>query len=395
MSRRTVLVVGDYRQTLTIARALRRRGDLVVAGIDRAAQSHVLHSRAVDARWHHPPLDDPNFGGALEWALASHRPDVVFPVGDREIRWFAARSEHLGVPLASVSRDVAEACQDKPRLLAKGAEVGVAFTDSEVAAGLDDLARIAGSLGFPCVVKSNDPLQRVLGSKGIICRSREELHSRIPTWPETHETLIVQRYLDGPRHNLYFAAQRGELLGLVEVEILRTDRPDGTGYAVDGITRAPTPALYEQTAALIGELKYHGVGCTQFLVGSDGTTSFLELNPRLGANYVVADAAGLDLAGLAVDLVFDDDVGAPADPAVGLRYAWSLGELAGLRTLATAGEIDARAALAWVARTVGTALAADVHVTWSWRDPVPSLALLWRDILRPAVRAATRKLRRP
>ncbi len=56
--------------------------------------------------------------------------------------------------------------------------------------------------------------------------------------------------------------------------------------------------------------------------------------------------------------------------------------------------IGARDAFRWLGRTVRTAIAADVHVTWSIRDPMPSLALLWRDILKPMMRSVGRMLRR-
>ena len=58
----------------------------------------------------------------------------------------------------------------------------------------------------------------------------------------------------------------------------------------------------------------------------------------------MVDAAGLDLAGLAVDLALGTAVSRPVDLDTDLRYAWGLGELAGLRKLASEGEIGLREA---------------------------------------------------
>ena len=135
----------------------------------------------------------------------------------------------------------------------------------------------------------------------------------------------------------------------------------------------------------MAHLRYTGVGFGQFLVqpgAQDG--AFLELNPRLDANYVTADHAGFDLANLAVDLAAD----VPVDPRIpastkrdGHTFAWTAGDLAGLRYALGQGEITRAGALAELGRIARTAVLADVHVTWSWRDPVPTIATCWRYLI--------------
>ena len=385
---RTVLVLGDYRQTLQVVRSLASAGWTVVAGVDDRTASHVRRSNAVDTLWHHPPVTSPRFGSALADALARHRPDVVFPVGDAEIAWIS--EQDLTVPVAAAERSVVEACQDKSALLQRAAAVGVPFTESQVVMNLAELRTVAGAIGYPVIVKSHDPLQRLLKSKGIVCPDAATLEERLGIWPDTHSTLIVQRYFEGERHNLYFSAHEGEILGHVEVVIGRTDRLDGTGYAVDGRSVETTPAVLEHSAALVADLKYTGVGCTQFLVGPDGDLSFLELNPRLGANFAVVAAAGLDLAVSAVDLVLGDDP-APASPRAGVRYSWTTGDLRGIKRAFLTREIGFGRSLRWLARAMRDAVAADVHVIWSWRDPRPALSVLWQEFGAPVVRRVLRR----
>lgn len=371
-----ILVLGDHRQSLTIARSLAERGDVVIAGVVEGRRSHVRFSRAVVETWAHPPTDGPSFPDALDAAMARFRPDVLFPVGDLEIRWTADRVGELGVPVAVPDSDVIRTCQSKPELLRLVTEISIPATPSTTVSTMTELEAAADRLGYPIFVKAHDTLLRVAGRKGIAAASPEDLVDALPAWPGEHERLIVQRYVEGTRHNVYYAADRGSLIGAVEVRIDRTNTPDGTGLAVDGRTIPLTPALLGHTERVIGELKYSGVGCTQFLVGDDGSHAFLELNPRLGANFAVVRAAGLDLASMAVDIALDRPVVAPAT-RTGIRYGWALGELDGLIDGLAAREIGVGDAVRTLARMGATAVAADVHVAWSWRDPLPALAGLW------------------
>ncbi|MGH4000661.1 MAG: hypothetical protein ACRDTJ_24730, partial [Pseudonocardiaceae bacterium] len=179
-------------------------------------------------------------------------------------------------------------------------------------------------------------------------------------------------------------------LDVVEVLTVRTTRRDGTGFGVAGNTRPVSVGLREQLVALVAHLRYTGVGCGQFLVqpgAQDG--AFLELNPRLDANYVIADHAGLDLANLAVDLAAD----VPVEPHIpaptgrdGHTFAWTFGDLTGLWYAISQGEIAHAHALAELGRIARTAVLADVHLTWSWRDPVPTIATCWRYLILSSLR---------
>ncbi len=60
----------------------------------------------------------------------------------------------------------------------------------------------------------------------------------------------------------------------------------------------------------------------------------------------------------------------------GVRYAWTTGDLHGLRKSRATGHISRSAALRWLAGSMRSAVRADVHATWSLRDPLPTLAIL-------------------
>ena len=111
---------------------------------------------------------------------------------------------------------------------------------------------------------------------------------------------FVERYLDSPRH--------------VETQVLA----DMHGHVVVVSTRdcslqrrhqklveeAPAPfltddqvaELYRSSKAIIREASYVGAGTCEFLIGVDGTISFLEVNTRLQVEHpVTEEVSGIDL----------------------------------------------------------------------------------------------------
>ena len=128
---------------------------------------------------------------------------------------------------------------------------------------------------------------------------------------------FVERYLDKPRH--------------VETQVL----VDKSGHAVVVSTRdcslqrrhqklveeAPAPflsekligELYRSSKAIMKEAGYIGAGTCEFLIGADGTISFLEVNTRLQVEHPVSEeVTGIDLVrqqfriAMGEDLGFDD-----------------------------------------------------------------------------------------
>ncbi len=385
----TVLVLGDYRQSLTLVRSLAGKGERLVAAVPVPRVSYLARSRRVSELWlDPPPVTSPEFDEAVADAIARYGVDVIFPVGDVELKWMVSARHDLDVTFAAAAPDVVELCQDKPQLLAVADRLGVPVTPSRVVSGLVEIRAFAAETGFPLFLKSNDPTQRLLGTKGLVCRTPADL---IDEWPKGHDSLIVQQYVTGPRHNLYFAAAHGQLRGEVQVKITRTDTTDGTGYAVEGVSVEPMAEVVEATRRLVAELDYHGVGCTQFLVDEGGRISFLELNPRLGANYAIADKAGLDLAGFAVGLTREDPLSDRTEYRSGLRYVWTVGDIEGLKVALRNRKVSRRGAVRWLGRTLWAAANAHVHVTWRLSDPRPALSALWRSLGAPVIRRLGRR----
>lgn len=383
-----VLVLGNYRATLEVLRSLSSAGARTTLGIGADAQGNH-RSRDVDEVWHHPPLRDAD---ALEVALQgflSQRPQIglVFPVTEEAVVFCSARRAALaGAALVAPQAGVVDRCQDKLAITTQAAAAGVPVAPHQQVTSLDALRAAAERLGPPLVVRPVQAPSRILGRKALILKDAQQLRDTIDRWPAPHRALLVQRYVSGPRHNLYFTASEGTLLSCVAVRVGRTDRADGTGLAVDATTTPLRTDLHGWCRALVSALGYTGVGCSQFLVPEDDRApGFLELNPRLGANFALVQHGGVDLPLWASQLALrhgTDRLDIPPSYATGRSCAWLYGDLAGLAHELRARRLTPRQAGTWLLRSLRCAATADRHLVFSRRDPLPALSLYTTTLRR-------------
>ena len=380
----SVVVLGNHQQTIAVVRSLARGGYNVIVG-RFGLRSFTELSRSTSETWIHPdPRDEHDFLRALS-ALLGERPDIryVFPLGDVELAAAAAAHEELSrqCRLVMVEPDLLRSCLEKPKMYEIAARIGVPIPESRlIADGFSALKTAVGEIGFPVILKRPNSFAFMKGRKAVICRDWDA----IEMWRPAIESgpVVLQRWVGGPRHNCQIAAVRGEIVAYFENKNLRTDRPDGTGIGVEWISVEPTPELRRHCGALARALGYSGVGLLQFLV-ENGRPFFLELNPRLGMPWELAYRCGLDFAMLAVqcaDCLHDAAGAAPSAPknyAVGKRCYWPLGDLGVLSVKeGSATEIVSR-----IAKIVVSFCRADYQLTWSWKDPFPTL-FLYADLFR-------------
>ena len=225
----------------------------------------------------------------------------------------------IGPPPAAI-----RALGDKVSARKIAAKVGaplVAGTKDPVE-GHEEITAFAKEHGLPVAIKA----AHGGGGRGLkVARTMEEI-------PELFASAVreaisgfgrgecfVERYLDKPRH--------------VETQVL----VDMHGHAVVVSTRdcslqrrhqklveeAPAPfltdaqneELYRSSKAIMKEAGYVGAGTCEFLIGLDGTISFLEVNTRLQVEHPVSEeVTGIDLVreqfriAMGEPLGFDDPV---------------------------------------------------------------------------------------
>lgn len=111
---------------------------------------------------------------------------------------------------------------------------------------------------------------------------------------------FVERYLDRPRHveTQCLADTHGNVVVVSTRDCSLQRRHQKL------VEEAPAPFLSEEqntrlieaSHAILKEAKYHGAGTCEFLVGNDGTISFLEVNTRLQVEHpVTEEITGIDL----------------------------------------------------------------------------------------------------
>ncbi len=111
---------------------------------------------------------------------------------------------------------------------------------------------------------------------------------------------FVERFLDKPRHveTQCLADSHGNIIVVSTRDCSLQRRHQKL------VEEAPAPFLTDEqnaelvraSVAILREAKYEGAGTCEFLVGTDGTVSFLEVNTRLQVEHTVSEeVSGMDL----------------------------------------------------------------------------------------------------
>jgi len=398
-----VLLIGNLRSSLTLARKLSRAGHGVHCGVDEL-DPFVHTSRAVRGAFVHAAIDQApqRTLSQVEAYLADHpRITALIPVSEIAARLFSRHRARFAalVQVIAPSEEVLETCIDKPRMFELCDEVGFPVAPRRMPADQRSLFEAVAAIGFPCVVKPADAGHFLFGRKAIVLHSMDEARAALPHWPPEHARLCVQAFVAGDRHILMFAAKDGVLLGAVDARVLNTDLADGTGFTTEMISDRVHPVVARGLERLVERLNYTGVGDVDVMVDdAAGQISFLELNPRLGASYKAAEICGLPLSEMILALGTGQRPPACAPPwshAVGKRLVWTKAELGALKRDVRRGDLEA------IIRRAGQAFRSALtfqHMTFDLRDPAPTAwcylhPLLHRLGLFKAVRQAAERER--
>jgi acetyl-CoA/propionyl-CoA carboxylase biotin carboxyl carrier protein len=111
---------------------------------------------------------------------------------------------------------------------------------------------------------------------------------------------FVERYLDKPRHVetqvLIDAKGNAIVVSTRDCSLQRRHQKLVEEAPAPFLTKAQIDQLYASSKAIMKEAGYIGAGTCEFLIGSDGTISFLEVNTRLQVEHPVSEeVTGLDL----------------------------------------------------------------------------------------------------
>ncbi len=131
---------------------------------------------------------------------------------------------------------------------------------------------------------------------------------------------FVERYLDKPRHveTQCLADQHGNVVVVStrDCSLQRRHQKLVEEAPAPFLSEEQVATLYRSSKAILAEAGYVGAGTCEFLVGQDGTISFLEVNTRLQVEHpVTEEVTGIDLVREMFRIAAGEELGYD-DPAV-------------------------------------------------------------------------------
>lgn len=167
----------------------------------------------------------------------------------------------------------------------------------------DDVVAFADAHGLPVAIKA----AHGGGGRGLkVARVRDEIPElfdsavREATAAFGRGECFVERYLDRPRHveTQCLADTHGTVVVVStrDCSLQRRHQKLVEEAPAPFLTPAQEEELEESSRRILAEAGYVGAGTCEFLVGRDGTISFLEVNTRLQVEHPVSEEiTGLDL----------------------------------------------------------------------------------------------------
>ncbi|MBM7056563.1 MULTISPECIES: biotin carboxylase N-terminal domain-containing protein [Streptomyces] len=326
---RKVLIANRGEIAVRVARACRDAGIASVA-VYAEPDRDALHVRAADEAFalggDTPAASYLDMAKVLQ-AAADSGADAIHPgygflsenaefaqaVLDAGLTW-------IGPPPQAI-RDLGDKVAARHIAQRAGAPL-VAGTPDPVS-GSDEVVAFAEQNGLPIAIKAAFGG----GGRGLkVARTLEEI-------PELYDSAVreavaafgrgecfVERYLDKPRHveTQCLADQHGNVVVVStrDCSLQRRHQKLVEEAPAPFLTQAQNDELYAASKAILKEAGYVGAGTVEFLVGVDGTISFLEVNTRLQVEHpVTEEVTGIDLVREMFRIADGEELGY-GDPAV-------------------------------------------------------------------------------
>jgi acetyl-CoA/propionyl-CoA carboxylase, biotin carboxylase, biotin carboxyl carrier protein len=308
-SMKRVLIANRGEIALRVARACKDHG-LTSIALYSDEDRNALHVQGADEAYSLNGVT-----GAETYLNAKKIIDIALAV--------KADAIHPGYGFLSENADFAQATIDAGLIWIGPPPAAIRALGDKVSA-----RKIAAKVGAPLVAGTSDPVEsadEVIafakehglpvaikaahggGGRGLkVARTIEEI-------PELFQSAVreaiagfgrgecfVERYLDKPRHveTQVLADSHGNVIVVStrDCSLQRRHQKLVEEAPAPFLSESQRERLYQSSKDLMREAGYIGAGTCEFLVGVDGTISFLEVNTRLQVEHPVSEeVAGLDL----------------------------------------------------------------------------------------------------
>jgi acetyl-CoA/propionyl-CoA carboxylase biotin carboxyl carrier protein len=238
---------------------------------------------------------------------------------------FAQKVLDAGITWIGPSPDAIAKLGDKVQARHIAERVGAPLVPGtkDPVASVQEVLDFADEYGLPLAIKA----AYGGGGRGIkVVRDRAEI-------PEAYESAVreataafgrgecfVERFLDAPRHveTQCLADAHGNVVVVStrDCSLQRRNQKLVEEAPAPFLSAEQNQRLYEASKAILREAHYQGAGTCEFLVGQDGTISFLEVNTRLQVEHPVSEeVTGIDLVREQFRLARGEELGY-ADPEI-------------------------------------------------------------------------------
>ncbi|NYI06102.1 acetyl/propionyl/methylcrotonyl-CoA carboxylase subunit alpha [Allostreptomyces psammosilenae] len=267
---------------------VRAADEAYALGGDTPAESYLNMAKVLDAaRQSGADAVHPGYG------FLSENADFAQAVLDAGLVW-------IGPPPSAI-----RALGDKvaARHIAQAAGAPLVAGTPEPVTGADEVVAFAEEHGLPIAIKA----AYGGGGRGLkVARALDEV-------AELYESAVreavaafgrgecfVERYLDRPRHveTQCLADAHGNVVVVStrDCSLQRRHQKLVEEAPAPFLTPEQNAELYRASKAILRQAGYVGAGTCEFLVGTDGTISFLEVNTRLQVEHPVSEeVTGIDL----------------------------------------------------------------------------------------------------
>ncbi|NSC23571.1 biotin/lipoyl-binding protein [Streptomyces albus subsp. chlorinus] len=214
--------------------------------------------------------------------------------------------------------------------------------------GAEEVVAFAEEHGLPIAIKAAFGG----GGRGLkVARTLEEV-------PELYDSAVreavqsfgrgecfVERYLDRPRHveTQCLADKHGNVVVVStrDCSLQRRHQKLVEEAPAPYLTEEQNAELYRASKAILREAGYEGAGTCEFLVGQDGTISFLEVNTRLQVEHpVTEEVTGIDLVREMFRIADGEELGYDDPPMRGHSFEFRInGEDPGRNFLPAPGTV--------------------------------------------------------
>ncbi len=309
MKIKKVLVANRGEIACRIIKTLRKM-DIMSVAVFSEADTNSLHVEMADESFCIGSAQSTksylNLDSVCEAIIAS-KADAVHPGFGflSENCQFVQRLQKMGIRFIGPNTDVVKKMGDKIEAKKIAVDAGVSVVQGYIgeAHNLQDVVKIASSIGFPIIIKA----AAGGGGKGMrIINSVDDIEEALILATSEAEKsfgdsrVFVERYMERPRHiEIQVLADKfGNVVCLGERECSIQRRyqkvvEEAPSFFVNEQLRYE---MYEQAVLLAKKVGYYSAGTIEFIMDKDRNFYFLEMNTRIQVEHPVTElVTGIDL----------------------------------------------------------------------------------------------------